>query len=460
MLGNDFQKNKNIVSSDLNDGLIAWYEEILSGDYDYIAALTRRCTNVLACFLEEGRLSLDNSKAMVLTENGLFKETDAIAEYYINSAFKALPKIAVIDDILVHGRSLNLFLTKLLELIQKIIADKGFSCDVSELQKAFYRSITICIYAINSSPILLKQEYLLSLQYSCMCIDNEWTEISRQLSDKIWKSKVANTSYIISAFADLKDFPNLNKQAEKNSHWSGLVVPAAGSDEAGLELYVHTFAERYNVFPTVRLYERDSDKLIIPYLFTSDLSNDQVMKIEKWILSRLRHFSREVTDKIADILEQTRHYEERMSVYFQFIELLMSQIVLNVFLSDLGLSVEKVGYDIKKISPNFGSFETIKPMLDYLCSIGWIAEDLEILCSLAATCERTDKEKKEKNINNISNGAVIRSSGDQVIYEQAIKHESNARMMETIYGKGGEVDSGILHRTGECSVNDYMNNGI
>ena len=158
--------------------------------------MTQKCSNLVEASLPES-----NGDRVIfsrlLTENGLLMKCDDIVDHYLRTGH--FPSIALLDDTLVHGRSMNEFLQRLLDLLAECLRKRGYAVDIEHLQYELCKSLSLFIQVVNDAPFLLKQEYQRSMHFQCVGRELEWREFSDNTSRLIHRAEVANTSYVISA---------------------------------------------------------------------------------------------------------------------------------------------------------------------------------------------------------------------------------------------------------------------
>lgn len=436
---------KNIICP-FSDKLNNWLDDIILCEFDIVVGITRRCTN----FLEFIRLSCDREDycdflSNVITENALLILAEKIAQEY--SSGKGFPKIGLLDDILVHGRSLNLFLQTFYDTFYEFLSiytKSELNDDV--IQEDFFHNITICVFAMNNSPVLIKDEYKWGMHYGSICSENEWRGISRWISDTIWNSEISNTSFVLSAFTDRKA---LSKSRARNSDmWY---------DESGVRyrermqhLYIHKSSFKKDFCSCIRVYQSQEKYIIAPYLFLKEMDFQEICILENWIVNKLKEKQMEYLDRLKELLAYAKKTTHLYAVYYQLIELMFSQIVLNIFLDDFSVSVSEVSFDTEKIARNFGERSRFKPVLEQLCILSWSKIELEEVSDMISPFTPINYENEL-----VSENQMIECI-EKIVYEAAVKHENKAKQIESIYFLGGEVSSSSLSATGEISTTTFI----
>lgn len=408
-----------INAVDMQVSLEPWLLKSI-GNFDYIAAMTRRCPNWIDLKIQEGVLKKTNFTKL-LTENGLLMQAEDIAEYFqLNGRF---PRIALLDDVLVHGRSLNSFLHTLLELLAACLGVN----DPEDLQDALCKSISIFVIMANDAPVLLKREYRWEMQFESIGREDKWRELSHTISEDIYQADIANTSYIISA-----KLPARLGNPQVVSVWDMVNDTEIPYRKGRQWLYVHELSRNKKVYPAVRTYVRGDSRYYTPYFFCGTLSDRQITQMLKEVSSCLDDFSQRLFAPFLKLTMRAAAYKQRKSVYFQLINLLLGQITLQRFWDDANLPLQ-YDMDTEKIARNFGFSREIVSCLDNLCAIQWPGNILDLVCD---ALEIPAHNKDISSYFKMDSTDKIRSIMDLVIYIRAVQHEAYAKSLEREFAAG------------------------
>lgn len=179
-------------------------------NYRYISIAERRCFNLAYDTLS----SMEN----LVTYNGLLLQYRELVQYYLDNN-RTLPRLLLVDDILLHGRGLSKFLYSLEMLLRRELEDRnemqGFS-DYYRLHQSLNDAIDIEIYGLNQSALVLDELYVKKIKSWKTLYSGELRNLSMQLSKRLQKLDVANTAFICSVrnrqmasyLADTKTMPN------------------------------------------------------------------------------------------------------------------------------------------------------------------------------------------------------------------------------------------------------------
>lgn len=430
-----------------------WLHEVDQARFDYVAVITRRASNTMEWLLR--REKMPGLAQSYITDNALLAKAEEVSKHYIT--YGNFPKIAILDDVLAHGRNLNSFLENLKELLFACLKRVHCSVGQEKLESDYYKCLTLWVYVINDMPFFLKQEYQWRLRYQNIWPESKWRRLSGSIAESIWKKDVANTSYVLSAFVEKDDLGGFVSVAD-HPNWILDTHTAYRGDAQ--EFYMLRDAYEYGVYPTVRSYEKEGYRYYTPYFFVEMLRpNQAVAALRKMIAYMLREAD-EPTKRLARLFNTIGEYPQRLSVYCQLFYLFFSQITLSVFLQDHFLTDSSAfDYDLDKIARNYGSAGNIKPMLKALTDVRWKKEQLlEFIQALEL------QEGYHAVSSDLSGRSAIRSTHDVVsalelkVYKQALEHEERANALKN----NDVVDSeyslkGSSNSTGEKPVEGFLN---
>ena len=427
--------------------LFRWFCAILSGGFDYIATMTRRCSNLFEVLLEE-HPDCKEDFSRVLTENGLLMKVEEIVDSYVSQG--EFPRVVLADDVLVHGRNLTTFLELFYDLILECFDAKRIAFDPESLRADFDRRVTLWIFAVNDVPILVRPEQQWEMRYEHIWSENTWHEFSNSVSCLIYERDIANTSFTLSAqIAKSKAAP-----ARELSGWRTPIEPLRYRDDSQQrQFYLSKFAVR-DVYPTVRSYVCGNTRYYTPHFFSPELDAAQADQIADILFPRLdRELAPDIALQFFDLHRRTKAFSKRRSAYCQLMQLLLSLVTLSVFLSDLYGKTSAFRFDSARIARNFGYVDDVEKILNALCAIQWSGDTLAELCNIFGgaaisfpTASATDRDLPEG----------VKRSMEDAVYAQALEHEKGARKMEKIYATGGECSIAELNKTGEKESSDFL----
>lgn len=445
----EYSISEELSQTMIVEELVSWYREATTKDYDYIATMSRRCPNILASVIERN-LGESNEFIKVLTDNGLLLKAKEIARTYNNSG--VFPSIALLDDVLVHGRSLNSFLHNFFSLICVYLKGLGNQSDTADIQNDFYKKITIRIFAMNKAPVFLSPEYQWRIQYRYIWPEKKWRAFSKYISDYIGEKGIANTSYVISA--QVKNAVPVSSQTkgfqEKND------VSYRGLSQ---KFYLYSLTDAQSVYPTVRSYKREGRLYYTPYVFLPTVDSNAVKRLLDLVFERISDDECNALEPLSAILKESYEQPLLHAIYGQLFTLVLSQISLSVLLSDLKIEIGDVLFDTYHIARNFGFISEIQSALDALCKIRWDRDFFEYLCAeltnMIFTMDWMCVPGQQGTLSDVQK-SDLREAMENVVYEQAVIHESSAKEIEALYVSGVNVKNEIFGRTGEQKVDEFF----
>lgn len=458
----------------LND-LKRWFDLFLTAEADYYAVMTRRCLNLMEAILSEYSDEIPSEMRerydRVITDNGLLLLSKRIATKYVDTG--KFPKIALADDLLVHGRSINRFVQTFHSLVFDAL-QKETKCvfeDSDLVTDTFYQSITLWVFAENDSVSLLQPELRKRLKVQNVWSESKWRYFSQYVADIIYKGDFANTSYVVSAQIsdDRKRFERMissktyfkgwerydKVSTDMNTRWDAKVI------------FLHPFSRREEwrgIYPTVRIYRRNKKFIVIPYLF-SEFTVDDAEELEEYLREKVFNNRKSTINTFLDLMSCARQEKQLYTVLAQMVYLVLSAYTLSSFLGACQLEDQSVDYDTKKIARNFGNYDSegrsISQSLEEICRAQYDENVLSELsrflhplkCKTESWYDDTifhfNKNEEEKSYLELM---------EDSIYLQAIKHERQAQKAIRFYASGGSLPADTLDVTGERSLGQFLSN--
>lgn len=412
-------------------------------NYRYVVATTRRASN----FLELVRARNPGVLPQYMTENGLLLQAEEIARFYEANGY--FPKIAILDDILVYGRNMNLLLTQLWSTVSQCLSRLNIGAG-EDVEDAFNRSISLWIYAINDAPILLRHEFQWMMHCQQMLSNSQWRCLSDSISKLISDRDVANTSYVISA--KLKGGTNYRPSVMS---WAADDSLRYRDNHYHYSFYLFRLSPKAGVYPSVRSYVKQGFQYFTPYFFMPELNAEQVIRVLLAVFDFSSKQNMRVTNRCINLLNRIKECPSRLMVYAQFTSLLLSQITLSVFFENLDLKTEaKLIYDTEKISRNFGFETDMKPILDRFCQIRWNEKQLIALLDCLGFPDRTDMTVPAAVTEPGYQSTV--NSVECLVYKQAVDHERDAVGRKQYHLSGAPSEDLYVNQTGEQELGSFL----
>lgn len=198
-----------------------FFASIWSSTAKYKVFLARRCLNLMyALYRAENKQPNPELSPTLYSDGALLANIPDIAESYLN--WGGFPEIVLVDDLLIHGRTINSLIDNLIEGIVKYVTDKGCNDERSKIESILLDSLTIKIMVQTNKPLLLRDQYYRCLKSAPdgnnIWTPRHWRELSLRISQFILENIFYNTSYVLSLYEndetlDYKSF--LTKSAEK-----------------------------------------------------------------------------------------------------------------------------------------------------------------------------------------------------------------------------------------------------
>lgn len=422
---------------------VSWYlNAVGSGGYHYIVTMTRRCPNWIEAFLTQAPEYREQFGNMI-TENALLMEAEQIASHYARTG--EFMKIALLDDVLVHGRNLNEFLRSWLGLVADCLRRDGCAFDGEALWRAFCENLTIYVYFVNDVAVLLKQEYQRGMHFQYIGRESEWRKFSWDISDFIWDSEIANTSYVVSTTIRGGKTTQVQEILEG---WDTVGEDQILYRNTRQRLYIYRELAAYGLYATVRSYVCGGVRFYTPYVFCGDLNEEQAAGLASYFKEVLQKTGSTGWEKTFDLLNRAAEFPCRRNVYFQLLNLLLGQMTLSRFMADAGTSLADFDLDTAKIAYNFGLAKEIQPILDALCAVQWPEEAWEGLPRVLGLAPLEAAAAPQK-----AAPWTVRDTVEKMIYRQALHHEMYAKELEKLFAAGQEEE---IKRTGEIRFGRFL----
>lgn len=428
---------------DITSSFYAWVRVLQRYHYKYVVLTTRRASNLIEAIRKERPDILPN----YITENGLLLLAETAVSSYMETG--SFPKIAIVDDILVYGRNMNLLLSQFWITIRQCLRRLDVDVDEETAEKAFIQSINLWIYAVNEAPILLRHEFQLTMRSQQMLAENNWRSLSDSISRLIAKEDVANTSYVISAKlryrSDHYRPDPLSWIADKGLRYRG--------NHQRYTFYLFSPAARPGVYPSVRSYKKQDSLYFTPYFFMPSLDWPQAIRILQSIFDISVQQDLDATNGCIYLLNRIKECSSRLMVYAQFTILLLSQITLSVFFEHLDPQIELI-YDTEKIARNFGFPEDINSILKRFCAVKWREPQL---IALLNSLELPDAARETPNVpaaKSIDRAEIV-NTVECLTYKQAVDHERDAARRKK-HNLSDIPNDPHVDRTGEQELDQFL----
>ena len=457
------------------DGLNNFLQKIVDNveHFDFVSATERRCYNIVVRFLPF---------LNIISNNALLLMYQKMADRYEQTG--ELPKILIIDDIMIHGRGLSRFLYQFEAVIIEELEHRGHLNapeDYLYFRMQFTKAVTIYIYAKNSGALLLAPRFLPRIEPWEEMYVGKLRNLSMQLQDCLSRWDIANTSYAYSVRSVelANDYESMfikhirNSNVQLNTHkmtkviskgackeWSTPWVPISWRyNSEDFFLYFKLSGNgMITKISTVRLVPKRANKkkpLITSYTILGDITRDTLDNVCRECAEVLTHcrllrtILLEKNERLKDIKAQ-----------------LLCTLLSIVDFDDFCCSVLKNSYkidisaldDLRKIARNYSG----SPLLFH---------DLKtIVCSsvLQEALRKVFAEYLSTNVAPLIDTDISTLNNQEFKVEDTIENiqSINNEMLRLIYQLGADAEEAAFYtsvdldrfHTYEYSKSAFMNN--
>lgn len=315
----------------------------------YKVFLARRCLNLMYTFYRSEYEVPDPELSSTLYSDGsLLASAPDIAESYLR--WGGFPEIIIIDDILIHGRTLNDLIDNLINSVYRYIKQKNGTDERSKVESALLSALTIKVMVQTNKPLLLRSQYYRCLKSkpdkSDIWLPRQWRELSLRISQLIMENIFYNTSYILSL--------RIKQGALQKEDWK---IAAEKLGFRCLE-YDGRFSRTVLVKPlkrknsdivafyTIRISNNrvNTDSCIVPFVMMADFACDLGRSL----------FAR--NDLMNDLLSDLADGESGERLKAEALYLLLSHNLLLLLLQEMNIKLPTSGaFDVDKINIAFKS---------------------------------------------------------------------------------------------------------
>lgn len=416
---------------------------LIAPEYDYVCAKERRCFNLVARFLP---------KVDMISSHALMLKYDEIAEYYRENG--KFPRILILDDLMIHGRSVAKLLQQLEDMLAIRLLEMGVLKRSDNYRYTVYRnladSVTIFVYARNAGVVFLEEGYQERLYAVKELYAGEMRDLSLQLSRKMRQWDIANTSYVYSVRSEVitECLREQNDGRVGSSEWVRKTWSYGGEE---MILYVRLHGRNtVNRVDTIRFfperYNRDNPQseslpLLTSFTFFGDLQESVLHRLFERVSGILQNAG---LNRLADILKGNQHEQINcvlMQTQIQLISFILSVAVLREFCQDVipdnRLNDIVMRGDIWKISRNFGRRDEIRSELlqirgkalrnelkeAILCVIDEEAEELIQVDPMKALAQAGSRNDMMATVNDDVRRAIyhVGMQSERTAYEQSAR---------------------------------------
>ena len=229
----------------------------------YKVFLARRCLNLMYTFYRTNYAVPDAKLSSTLySDVSLLANISDIADSYLR--WGGFPEIIIVDDILIHGRTINSLIDALINGVCDYLKKNGCEDERNMIESALLGALTIRVIVQTNKPLLLRNQYYQCMKdkrnQSVVWVPRRWRELSLRISQLILENVFYNTSYILSLHTSAGLSYNTSIEAS--------------AKKCGFEKFVYT--GRFNRTVWVKPLKNDSGEIFAFY--TVRISQNRVNK--------------------------------------------------------------------------------------------------------------------------------------------------------------------------------------
>ncbi len=315
----------------------------------YKVILARKCFNLFnsyyRCNFEKPLPDIENT---VISDTALFAYIpEIISEYQDTGLF---PEILIADDILIHGRSISLFLDSFIGKIHQLLKNDGSQKDYYETEDEVLRSVSIITIVQSDRVLLMKPAYfqsLLNSGYQFHAWEScRWHYLSSKIAQINSEGSFSNTSYTLSLFEKNAD-ENIHEYVEKTAVECGF-IKSAWKKRNKRDCFVRPLRGAnggYSAFYTIRITQDDTlnKYIIVPFIILPDIRIECCRAL----------FQKLFSNDLTQIFERNSFKDESCA---QLLYLTLNyDLLLLLNQGDSRIPVSDDRLDIDKIMMNFGA---------------------------------------------------------------------------------------------------------
>ncbi len=415
---------KNILKREVYSELLSWIEDIKEYDADYTVFVVRR-SFVLVQILEDVWEQEKGEKLndfFYITDSAILTACEQIADFYRHNG--CFPSILLCDDILLHGRNINNLIADIENRMRRLLPE----ADERVLLYQLERAVRVWVYTCSKDGILLDKRYEMSLRAYRKENVSFLHVLSGNISSLILNSKVANASYVCSAFFDKDAFlasitgHGWIRTDYQNTVQYSIVLPA-----------VSQYGD-IGIICSYRATVKGDGMELVPFAFLPQINADETECLYHDILKRMQRkgYSRDY----VNIVNKLYSIEGRRAFY-ELLSFIHSGALLNDFFRSYNANCKK-DYDIlemEKLSRNYfmGEWGLTKSFLKELVSNPLIADMDDFkkhvyICMYPSTYIIAEKEynRLQWTIDDKAK-ARIREQLENLFFWQGMKEEVEAK---------------------------------
>lgn len=474
------QKNlSNYVKSVLGDTCYAmadeFFREIWESFADYKVFLPRRCFNLMytmyRTIYDSQKGNANFSDFNFYTDSALLANASQIAEEYLTWGF--MPEILIVDDILIHGRTLSQLIINLIDSVYDAVEVIRPDADKSDVEEAILRSLTVRTMVRSNNPLLIPRKFRRCLEYKTDRSDVwspvRWHELSSRLSIIAAEGFFCNTSFVLSLYEN--EDPDLHLKFAAAAEALGF-EPCRWKNiyerDSWVKPLINSWGETVAVY-TLRIVQSSFDKKyrIIPFVMMSDFSLSKFQKNSQY--NKLEYF---VTNYLGiDISKfHTKNHTEALYMLLSHnLLLLLEQQTGEHLVKAECLDVDKVILNFKNSTLDNLKYNIVKkaadltePLLSWKEMDKFIFDNTEESKPLFMPPCYTFKSVYENAKDAL--GEMIAKEGEA---REKEAHHAYSGIIRNVFGTGRKTISGLLQKMNGFNIAEtigfllfYMDKGV
>jgi len=198
---------RSVLGDEYYNQIDEFFTSVWESSAKYKVFLARRCLNLMYLMYRAKYDKPLESQQSFYSDGALLANAFEIADSYIT--WGVIPEIMIVDDILLHGRTLNALIDSLVESVYKCLKNRGYFFEKNEIEYEILNSITIRVMVQNAKPLLIRSKYYQHLKsksdLSDVWVPRDWHELSSRISKLIAEGFFCNTSYVLSLYESNND---------------------------------------------------------------------------------------------------------------------------------------------------------------------------------------------------------------------------------------------------------------
>ena len=281
---------ESVLGSGNYDAVSRFFKEIVYSRDRYKVFLRSRCFNFMYLYIklhweEIGKEQRTDILSTLYSDSALLADAKEIAVQYCR--LRLMPSILIVDDILVHGRTMNRFIDKLIDLVYQYVQDENSDANRETVARDLLGALNIRVMVQNGNPLLLRSQYVKRLYCaegkSDIWSPQRWHELSARLSRLMVDGYFQNTSYVLSVY-DVEEGKNEDEGKALSAMGVEYLAESCGftvdrwARRNRRDVAVRTLANDAGdcmAFYTLRITQSSVDGRysIVPFFFCSNIGN-------------------------------------------------------------------------------------------------------------------------------------------------------------------------------------------